>query len=342
MDLFVNEKRRLPAWALSATLHVVATVVLVLCVHGPTPRGVSEEARKVGIVLAHTQPGEQWSYPEPAEPETSTEPSGGQPATAGGQDGGDSAENRLPPAADSQDLMLPDIQLPGLTGSVGAPEELLSYDLELSGNTRRPFLPGENDVAILAEEAARKAAERALGPAARLSVFGSAAAEGRSFVFAIDRSKSMGGDGLNALAAARIELSRCLDPLAANHQFQILAYHHGCVYYKSPRLITAGKDAKAGVGDFIDGLVAFGGTDHEMALRAALGMEPDVVFLLTDGGDPYLNEIQLANIKKLASGRTTIHCIQFGFRASADPDNFMQRLAEQNRGGYTYVQMKGP
>jgi hypothetical protein len=76
-----------------------------------------------------------------------------------------------------------------------------------------------------------------------------------------------------------------------------------------------------------------------MALRAALAMEPDAVFLLTDGGDPHLNEIQLANIRKLAARRTTIHCIQFGFGALGDDDNFMMRLARENGGGYTYVNM---
>jgi hypothetical protein len=68
-------------------------------------------------------------------------------------------------------------------------------------------------------------------------------------------------------------------------------------------------------------------------------MEPDVVFLLTDGGDPRLNEIQLKNLQKLASGVATIHCIQFGFGALLESDSFMARLARGNGGRYTYVDM---
>jgi hypothetical protein len=202
-------------------------------------------------------------------------------------------------------------------------------------------LPGLYDEAILAEEAALKAARRALGPTTEVSLFGSASAEGRSFVFAIDRSKSMGGNGLNALSSASAELSRALAHLSPKHRFQIIAYHHGCVYYKTPRLVSATDENRSGVTEFIDHLAAFGGTDHQMALRASLGMEPDVVFLLTDGGDPHLNDIQLANIRRLAEGQTTIHCIQFGFGELTDETNFMTRVARENGGGFTYVNMSG-
>jgi hypothetical protein len=172
-----------------------------------------------------------------------------------------------------------------------------------------------------------------------VSVFGSAPAEGRSFVFAIDRSKSTGGKGQNALSAARSELARAVMPLSDRHRFQIIAYNHTCVYYKTARLIAATEENKAGIPAFIDGLVDFGGTEHEMALRAALAMEPEAIFLLTDGGDPHLNEIQLKNIQKLAQGRTSIHCIQFGFGTPEEGADFLRQLAEQNRGGYTYVEM---
>jgi hypothetical protein len=61
--------------------------------------------------------------------------------------------------------------------------------------------------------------------------------------------------------------------------------------------------------------------------------------LLSDGGDPYLTEVQLANLRKLAAGRTSIHCIQFGFGPEPTGDLFMKRLASQNSGSYTYVDM---
>ncbi|MCU0982818.1 MAG: hypothetical protein MUF25_26965, partial [Pirellulaceae bacterium] len=96
---------------------------------------------------------------------------------------------------------------------------------------------------------------------------------------------------------------------------------------------------KAAVAPFIDSLGALGSTSHDMALRASLAMEPDVIYLLTDGGDPHLTEIQLTNLRKLAAGHTSIHCIRFGFGADAEPEHFMKRLAAQNSGSYTYVDM---
>jgi hypothetical protein len=196
-----------------------------------------------------------------------------------------------------------------------------------------------DDEFIRAEQSARQAAREALGPSTGVSIFGSAPATGRSFVFAIDRSKSMGGDGLNALAAARGELARSLAHLTPKHRFQIIAYHHQCVYFNTPRLVSATEENRLAISRFIDDLGAYGGTDHEMALRAALAMEPDVVFLLNDGGDPHLGEISLKNINRLAEGRTIISCIQFGFGPLGDRDNFMMQLARQNGGSFTYVDM---
>ena len=69
------------------------------------------------------------------------------------------------------------------------------------------------------------------------------------------------------------------------------------------------------------------------------GLDDAEIFLLTDGGDPHLNEIQLRNLKKLCGGRTAIHVIHFGRAAQPEPDNFLMVLARQNNGGYTYVRM---
>jgi hypothetical protein len=203
----------------------------------------------------------------------------------------------------------------------------------------RTILSGLDDAAILADEAARRAAREARGPSTQVSVFGSAAATGYRFVFAIDRSASMGADGLNVLDAARGELSRALAHLLPTHSFQVVAYNHECVYLERPRLLSATEENKAAVAPFLDRLGAFGGSGHEMALRAALAMEPDVVFLLSDGEDPSLNDIELTNLRRLAAGRTSIHCIQFGFGPEAEETLFMQQLAAQNSGSYKYIDM---
>jgi hypothetical protein len=318
---------------------MLATILLAIGLRGAIRATPPERQREVGIVLASRQADESVQYFDESdaleeEPERTEDT-----AQASTADSAHAASAAIPQQVDPASLMAPEIQLPGLALPIGTPDDVVVHDVQLQRGSRRPILPGLDDAAILAEEAAVRAARAARGPTAQVSLFGSADAEGRSFVFAIDRSKSMGGDGLNALAAARDELARALKQLNPKHRFQIIAYHHQAVYFTAPRLTDATPETLSKIPAFFDRLGAFGGTGHEMAVRAALGMEPDVVFLLTDGGDPPLNEIQLKNIRKLAEGLATIHCIQFGFGPLDDEDNFMARLARQNGGSFTYVQM---
>jgi hypothetical protein len=194
--------------------------------------------------------------------------------------------------------------------------------------------------AIFAEEAARKQALAARGPSASLGLFGSDQASGRSFVFLIDRSKSMGGAGLGAMAAAEDELVRAVEKLKPNHKFQIIAYHHKCVFLETKRiLIPATEENKKSIRGYLSGLAAFGATEHMTGLMTALRLEPDAIFLLTDGGDPYLSAVELARIATLAKGKTAIHCIQFGSGPRAEQANFLERLAAYCDGGYGYVDM---
>ena len=326
------KRASLPAWLMSLVLHMFMLILLALGMRSAANSTSEEPKRRVGIVLAHPDHKERFAYlddtsdsPRRAQ-ESNEEPAPPEVAgTSGGAKGAEAGPSE--PSA----LLIPEIRLPGTDSPVGTRDDILAHSLHLRRGGRKAILPGLDDEVILAEDAAARAARPALGPPTEVSIFGSASAQGRSFVFAIDRSKSMGGGGLNALLAARGQLSRALEHLSPKHQFQIVAYHHKCVYYKTTRLIPAT--------EFIDNLASFGGTGHEMAVRAGVALEPDVVFLLTDGGEPPLNEIQLAGIRKLASRRTAIHCIQFGFGPLNEEDNFLMQVARQNGGGYTYVNM---
>ena len=94
---------------------------------------------------------------------------------------------------------------------------------------------------------------------------------------------------------------------------------------------------KALVPGFLSTKAAFGATEHERALMSALSLEPDILFLLTDGGEPALNDRQILAIAKFASPRTSIHCIQFGSGPLQDANNFLARLAAATGGEYGYV-----
>lgn len=324
--------RAIPAWLLSAVLHAGGLVLLLLLVRGGVPRTADESERPVAIVLARNS-GE--SIDDAADsPADTEEPAPEQALT-------DAARAALPPADMAGSLVLSDLALP--RPAAGGPlSQGVVHTPRLSVRGPAGFPVSRDQAAIRAEQEALRQARRAQGPLARIRLFGGSVAEGRSFVFLIDRSKSMGGQGLNALVAAERELVAALQSLQPVHRFQVVAYHHKCVYLDSRQLLPASPENKRRVDGFLSDLAAFGPTEHELALMSCLRMRPDVIFLLTDGGDPRLNEGQVRSITRLAAGRTAIHCVHFGFEPQQNKDNFLQRLASRNSGGYRYVDMSEP
>ncbi len=336
-DPLCPNRRYLPAWLLSFGLHTIL-LLFVGAGFGSGDRHVQDsERREVGIVLTGPRPERASSETETDEPDASNGAD-----SASRAEPSDSSERRastLPGIGDLAELTITEPMLPDDTQVAGSGPDLV-VDRLLSGvGPSRAILPGLDEAEILEYEAARRAAIEARGPPAKLSIFGSAVTTGYSFVFVIDRSGSMSDSGSSLLSAARQELAGKLDPLLPTHRFQIVAYNHQCVYLKVPRLLPATDEKKAAVRPFLEGLLAFGGSGHDMALRAALAMEPDVVFFLSDGGDPYLTEIELTNLRRLAARRSSIHCIQFGWGPAAQEEPFMQRLAVQNSGSYVYVDL---
>lgn len=324
----------MPAWLLSVVVHLLTLVVLALIVRVAPRRAPDEQDRRVGIVLARHNADQSNDYFDDAESHSAAASS----TTLAGENSADdfaAALPELPPP-------VPGIQLPQRPSDwVGSSvSDHLVVSPQYSGKPRGPILPGVGDEQILAEDAAFRARQDKgpLGPPARVSLFGGSEAIGHRFVFVVDRSQSMGGEGLGAIFAAERELKAAVARLEPNHQFQIIAYHHSPVYVGQRKLLPATPENKQLLPEYFAGLATFGGTVHETALLAALRLKPDVVFLLTDGGDPPLNERQIAEITERAGGAVSIHCIQFGFGAPPG-DNFMTRLARQNRGSYGYVDM---
>jgi hypothetical protein len=311
---------------LSLGFHVFVLVLLGLLWTTRPIGGGDEQPRRVEIVLASSD-----EHPEYLEQTDLQE------AEHSGEDTPASLSEMLPasdaPPIDTAQMLddaAPiDLPLPGLDSTAMARPEARP------GSPREIQLTPEQQEMLAAERAAFDA-RRPKGPATTLSVFGSGELTGRKFVFVIDRSKSMGGQGLNVLAAAADELSRAVNSLKEFHQFQIVAYHHQTLCISRRELLNATDDAKAQVGEFIDNLAAFGGTEHEAALIMALSMNPDVVVLITDGGLPELNESQLKRISRAAHG-AQIHCIQFGSGPQQDLNTFMRLLAAQNSGTYRYI-----
>jgi hypothetical protein len=315
--------RRLPAWGLSSILHLLSLLLLAICFQSSTPAPATLPERPVAIVLASPLPTKN-------RPATQTIVGDAEPASTD--------VIALPAMAKLNSQLMPAISLPG-------PAAAVSYDSTFLNQTPRSatgsrIIPSAIDSSdILAAEAERRQRLLARGPAVAVEMFGSARAEGRSFLFLIDRSKSMGRQGLQALAAAEAELIRGLSQLKPNHRFQVMAYHHHSVYLIDKNLLPATKENLEAIRGYLSKLAAFGATDHEKALRTALTWEPDVLFLLTDGGEPGLTAAQIRMISRRAAGTTAIHCIEFGYGPQRQESNFLTRLADENSGSYGYVNM---
>lgn len=204
-----------------------------------------------------------------------------------------------------------------------------------TSNPPRKKVPSGIDVgSVVAEEQSRIRNRQPKGDPVSLSLFGGKPVTGRSFVFLIDRSKSM---SLGALAAAEKQLVSAIAKLQPNHQFQVIAYSNECTYLRERKMLAGTDENKTAVIGFVSGLTAIGTTEHERGILSGLHHGPDVLFLLTDGGVPELSDNQILRLTKLAGNRTAIHCIQFSSGPFQEPQKFLQYLAHQNRGTFAVV-----
>jgi hypothetical protein len=187
-----------------------------------------------------------------------------------------------------------------------------------------------------------KEPDRQYGPSldgkGRTSMFG-VEATGYKFVYVIDRSGSMGGDGNLALKAAKAELLASIKKLESTHSFQIVFYNERPATF-NPKgnglAVFANEKNKELAERFVDSISAEGGTEHEAALKLALKLKPDVIFWLTDADRPKLDDEQIDRINRLAGG-TIINAIEFGSGPKKEEENFLKKVAEGSAGEHVYV-----
>ena len=106
----------------------------------------------------------------------------------------------------------------------------------------------------------------------------------RELIFVVDVSSSMAGA---PLAASRAFVSRALDGMRCDDTFQIVAFDQAATSL-GPALLARHADNLAWAGQWMDSLVATGGTDVRAGIARALALPHDparlrVVVFLTDG-----------------------------------------------------------
>lgn len=303
------ESRRLPAWLLSLLLHLVVAIAMGLLIRFAPQGEPVVPGRAVGIVLVSG---------------TEAAPSYYSQDSGGGANSGGSATAESPLASP-------------LPGAAEAP-------IDLAG-----ALPSAAEFAIEGDSLPTPTRVGTGGKPGRkvgdydveTGIFG-IVSRGAKFVYVFDRSGSMEGFQGRPLAAAKSELIRSFQALEKTHQFQIIFYNEQPKIFnptgsQPPRLLFGDDSTKRHAESFVRGIVADGGTRHLDALLLALRMSPDVIFFLTDANDPKMSADELERIRRANRGAAVINAIEFGAGGFQGGDNFLIRLARENQGRHTYV-----
>jgi hypothetical protein len=164
-------------------------------------------------------------------------------------------------------------------------------------------------------------------------------ARARTIVYVIDASSSM--ESHAAMSRAIIELEASLDALLPTTKF-------GIVFFNSAPAVLATSDGRPQAfvntprnrriaRQFIESVIPDAGSDRLQGLLAALPLNPDAIFLLTDAGDPPLAAADLEAFRRQNRRKAPVHVVEFGVGVQLVRENFLTRLARQATGSYCYV-----
>jgi hypothetical protein len=169
-------------------------------------------------------------------------------------------------------------------------------------------------------------------PAGAVTAFFGVPAVGKSVVFVLDRSASMGIDG--RLDRARRELAASLRRLPPTARFRVIAYNRTAEsVIGSAGMIPASPAAVEEAITAVNRLAAEGTSEHARALTKALSLQPDVIYFLTDEDDLEMRDV-LA-VGRINHGRVSIHALCLVPPAGGETP--MQALARSNRGVFQVV-----
>ena len=300
------ERRPWPAWSMSLALHLIGILTVAYAIQF-APRGTASESpdRTVGVALVLESSGEREYVTAEQAQETAQSQAAG------------TLVDVLPSENDLQ-VDLSAILPSGDVG--GAAASALSLPPSGASGAVTGGQPGLSDQH-------------------RTSVFGTSGS-GNRFVYVFDRSGSMAGFGGRPLVAAKRELIASLEDLGDTSQFQIIFYNEEPHVFRvgsgRPKLVWANEEGRDAAKRFVAGVLATGSTRHLSPLRIALGMQPDVVFFLTDADEPRLSSEDLRRIRRW-NVRSAINTIEFGFGPARRSENFLTQLAHENGGQHVYV-----
>lgn len=189
------------------------------------------------------------------------------------------------------------------------------------------------------QDAEEKASQKTEGES-KARFFG-AEASGNRFVFVIDSSGSMRGPRWEALC---IELERALKSLSADQEFFIISFDsipHPMFELPPPRgiFLTPLPKSIRRVRNWLRSLDLGSNTYPAASLAMALLLEPDAIFLLSDGEimDNTVQELRVYNRVRTENGYQVAVPIHTVLLHSAVGYQTLERIAEENDGTFTPV-----
>jgi len=154
-------------------------------------------------------------------------------------------------------------------------------------------------------------------------------ARGQKFVFVVDRSGSMTGPKLDA---AKAELIRSVRALARDAKFYTIFFNHTHMAMPADDLVAATEGSKRRHFTWVSGVTAGGGTNPVSAMKLALSLKPDVIWLLSDG---IFHANAVAAIRSANPGaRVQVHTLAF---CSREGEKLLQQIAQDSRGQYRFI-----
>jgi hypothetical protein len=174
------------------------------------------------------------------------------------------------------------------------------------------------------------------GPNTGTTSFFQIATDATTVVYIIDRSASMGLNGL--LATAKRELLASLERLPSTARFQVIVYNRIAEPLRidgRTELALATTAHKQQAARLLQGIHAEGATEHLPALKQALLLRPDVIYFLTDAADMKAEQVRIVTL--LNHGGSIIHAIELSAVSTRRDETTLHVLARENRGQYKSV-----
>jgi hypothetical protein len=166
-------------------------------------------------------------------------------------------------------------------------------------------------------------------PPWRQASFFDVRAQGTFFLFVVDCSGSMGDD--DRLLRAKAELRRAVSRLQFPQRYMIIFYNDRPLPMPGGVPVSARPEARRRTSGWLGLVEAEGETDPRGAMRMALALRPNAVFLLSDGEYPEGSAEAIAEANARLKARVPIHCIDLSGGAAGDD---LKRIAEESGGQY--------